>query len=156
MSPQNLIEMALDQTIDEIPDSPARRRVSGKVRDVFELPGDRLALVTTDRISVFDYVIGSIPFKGQVLNQLAGWWLRKLDDIGIPHQLKEGSEIDGGREGIDEDILIRAGHLDQAQLRIECRLPHELRIECHKRMPREACAGCGEVFSAGDQRHGGA
>lgn len=87
MSPQNLIEMALNQTIDEIPDSPTRRRVSGKVRDVFELPGDRLALVTTDRISVFDYVIGSIPFKGQVLNQLAGWWLRKLDDIAIPHHL---------------------------------------------------------------------
>ena len=54
---------------------------------MFELPGDRLALVTTDRISVFDYVIGSVPFKGQVLNQLAGWWLRKLDDIGIPHHL---------------------------------------------------------------------
>src|SRR3954469_16024527 len=87
MSPQNLIEMALNQTIDEIPDSPARRRVSGKVRDVFALPGDRLAMVTTDRISVFDYVIGSVPFKGQVLNQLAGWWLRRLDDIGIPHHL---------------------------------------------------------------------
>src|SRR4051812_13381370 len=87
MSPQNLIEMALNHTIDEIPGSPARRSISGKVRDVFELPGDRLALVTTDRISVFDYVIGSVPFKGQVLNQLAGWWLRKLDDIGIPHHL---------------------------------------------------------------------
>ena len=87
MSPQNLIETALNQTIDVIPDSPTRRRVSGKVRDIFELPGDRLALVTTDRISVFDYVIGSIPFKGQVLNQLAGWWLRKLDDIGVPHHL---------------------------------------------------------------------
>jgi phosphoribosylaminoimidazole-succinocarboxamide synthase len=87
MTPQKLIEMALDQTIDVIPDSPTRRRVSGKVRDIFELPGDRLALVTTDRISVFDYVIGSVPFKGQVLNQLAGWWLRRLDDIGIPHHL---------------------------------------------------------------------
>jgi phosphoribosylaminoimidazole-succinocarboxamide synthase len=87
MSPQNLIEAALDHTIDQIPESPARRRLSGKVRDVFELPGDRLALVTTDRISVFDYVIGTVPFKGQVLNQLAGWWLRRLDDIGIPHHL---------------------------------------------------------------------
>src|SRR3981081_1745032 len=87
MSPQKLIEMALDQTIDVIPESPTRRLVSGKVRDVFELPGDRLALVTTDRISVFDYVIGTVPFKGQVLNQLAGWWLRRLDDIGIPHHL---------------------------------------------------------------------
>src|SRR6267154_564302 len=82
-----LIRAALRQTIEEIPESPTRRRLSGKVRDVFEMPGDRLAIAVTDRISVFDYVIGSVPFKGQVLNQLAGWWLRKLDDIGIPHHL---------------------------------------------------------------------
>src|SRR5437762_13746715 len=87
MSPQNLIEAALNQTIDQIPESPARRRVSGKVRDVFWLPGERLALVTTDRISVFGYVIGTGPVKGQVLNQLAGCWRRTLDDIGIPHHL---------------------------------------------------------------------
>jgi phosphoribosylaminoimidazole-succinocarboxamide synthase len=87
MSQEELIRAALDKTIDEIPSSPARHRVSGKVRDVFALSGDRLALVATDRISVFDYVIGSVPFKGQILNQLAGWWLRKLDDIGIPHHL---------------------------------------------------------------------
>ncbi len=82
-----LIRAALQQTIEEIPESPTRRRLSGKVRDVFEMPGDRLAIAVTDRISVFDYVIGTVPFKGQVLNQLAGWWLRKLDDIGIPHHL---------------------------------------------------------------------
>jgi phosphoribosylaminoimidazole-succinocarboxamide synthase len=82
-----LIQAALTQTIEQIPASPARKRVSGKVRDVFELPGGRLALVVTDRISVFDYVIGTIPFKGQVLNRIANWWLRKLDDIRIPHHL---------------------------------------------------------------------
>src|SRR6266498_1797758 len=87
MSQEELIRAALDQAIDEIPSSPMRHRVSGKVRDVFALSGDRLALVATDRISVFDYVIGSVPFKGQILNQLAAWWLRKLDGIGIPHHL---------------------------------------------------------------------
>jgi hypothetical protein len=59
MSQEELIRAALDQTIDEIPSSPARSRVSGKVRDVFALSANRLALVATDRISVFDYVIGS-------------------------------------------------------------------------------------------------
>ena len=87
MSQEELIRAALYQTIDEIPSSPTRPRRSGKVRDVFELSGDRLALVATDRISVFDYVIGTVPFKGQILNQLAAWWLRKLDDIAIPHHL---------------------------------------------------------------------
>ena len=87
MPQEELIRAALDRTIDEIPSPPTRQRVSGKVRDVFALSGNRLALVATDRISVFDYVIGSVPFKGQILNQLAGWWLRKLDDIGVPHHL---------------------------------------------------------------------
>src|SRR5262249_23831264 len=83
----DLIRSGLQQTIESIPASPLRRRISGKVRDVFELPGDRLAIAVTDRISVFDYVIGTVPFKGQVLNELAAWWLCKLDDIGIPHHL---------------------------------------------------------------------
>jgi phosphoribosylaminoimidazole-succinocarboxamide synthase len=84
MSHDALIETALSQTIDAIPAS-TRPHLSGKVREVFALPGERLAVVVTDRISVFDYVIGTIPFKGQVLNRLANWWLRKLDEIGIPH-----------------------------------------------------------------------
>jgi hypothetical protein len=52
-----LIRAALQQTIEEIPESPTRRRLSGKVRDVFEMPGDRLAIAVTDRISVFDVVL---------------------------------------------------------------------------------------------------
>jgi phosphoribosylaminoimidazole-succinocarboxamide synthase len=87
MLQSELIRAALQQTIEAIPESPGRRRFAGKVRDIFEMPGDRLAIAVTDRISVFDYVIGTVPFKGQVLNQLAGWWLRKLDDIEIPHHL---------------------------------------------------------------------
>src|SRR5262245_32024756 len=87
MPQDSLIRAALDRTIDEIPYARMKRRPSGKVREIFEPSQDRLAIVTTDRISVFDYVIGTVPFKGQTLNQLAGWWLRKLDEIGIPHHL---------------------------------------------------------------------
>lgn len=48
----------------------------GKVRDVFPI-GDLLILVASDRISAFDHILPRrIPFKGQVLNQLAGWFLR--------------------------------------------------------------------------------
>ena len=44
----------------------------GKVRDVYEID-DRLLIVATDRISAFDYVLGSgIPDKGKVLTQLSG------------------------------------------------------------------------------------
>ena len=53
---------------------------SGKVRELFAL-GPRLVLVTTDRISAFDRVLGGIPFRGQVLNQLTAFWAEVLADV---------------------------------------------------------------------------
>jgi phosphoribosylaminoimidazole-succinocarboxamide synthase len=58
----------------------------GKVRDVYEID-DKLLIVTTDRISAFDYVLGSgIPDKGKVLTQLSGFWFEKMGDL-VPHHL---------------------------------------------------------------------
>ena len=59
----------------------------GKVRDTYTL-ADRLILVTTDRISAFDYVMRqTIPFKGQVLNQLAAYFFERTSDIIENHVL---------------------------------------------------------------------
>lgn len=58
----------------------------GKVRDVYD-QGDRLVLITTDRHSSFDRIIAHIPWKGQVLNQLSGWWFDKTNDIVPNHVL---------------------------------------------------------------------
>ena len=53
----------------------------GKVRDVYNL-GDRLAMVAADRISAFDVILPKgIPFKGQVLNQIAAKFLDATTDI---------------------------------------------------------------------------
>ena len=60
---------------------PLRR---GKVRDVIDL-GDRLALVATDRLSAFDRVLGLVPHRGQILNQLSAWWFERLSDIVPSH-----------------------------------------------------------------------
>ena len=58
----------------------------GKVRDVYEVD-DQLLIVATDRISAFDYVLGSgIPDKGKVLTQLSGFWFERLGDL-VPHHL---------------------------------------------------------------------
>jgi len=58
----------------------------GKVRDVYEAD-DRLLIVATDRISAFDYVLGSgIPDKGRVLNQLSAFWFERLAPI-VPHHM---------------------------------------------------------------------
>jgi len=57
----------------------------GKVRDIFDL-GDSLLLVATDRISAFDYVLGSgIPDKGKVLTQLSAFWFGKTSGIVTNH-----------------------------------------------------------------------
>jgi phosphoribosylaminoimidazole-succinocarboxamide synthase len=59
----------------------------GKVRDVYEV-GDGLLIVATDRISAFDYVLGSgIPDKGKVLTQLSAFWFARMSDL-VPHHLR--------------------------------------------------------------------
>ena len=58
----------------------------GKVRDLYQL-GDRLLIVATDRISAFDFVLGSaIPDKGKVLTQLSAFWFARTQDI-VPNHL---------------------------------------------------------------------
>ena len=61
-------------------------RVQGKVRDCYVLDGRRV-LITTDRVSAFDRVLGAIPFKGQVLNQLSAWWFSQTADLVGNHLL---------------------------------------------------------------------
>lgn len=70
----------------ELPDLPAPHR--GKVRDSYSVNGKRF-IVTTDRVSAFDRVLGTIPFKGQVLNQLTNWWFSQTEDIVSNHLLEE-------------------------------------------------------------------
>lgn len=74
------IERALIDPFDgvELPFLGPKR--SGKVRDIYDL-GDRLALITTDRLSAFDRILGLVPYKGQVLNQLAAFWFAQVADI---------------------------------------------------------------------------
>lgn len=58
----------------------------GKVRDTFILPDKRI-IITTDRQSAFDRVLGHVPYKGAVLNQLAYFWFEKTRDIIPNHSI---------------------------------------------------------------------
>ncbi len=73
-------------------DLPLPDRRDGKVRVSFALPADagggRRLFVTTDRLSAFDRVIAGVPYKGQVLNQLAAWWFARTADI-VPNHVLE-------------------------------------------------------------------
>lgn len=83
----DVIRKALDNVLTETDFSGLGQRIAGKVRDSY-LPGDgRRILVTTDRISAFDRVLGAIPFKGQVLNQMADFWFAKTAAIA-PNALR--------------------------------------------------------------------
>ena len=62
-------------------------KYEGKVRDVYD-QGDKLVMVTTDRVSAFDRVLGLIPFKGQVLTQLSAWWFEQTKDLCANHLIE--------------------------------------------------------------------
>jgi len=58
------------------------------VRDVYQLDNERLLFVATDRISAFDYVLGTgIPQKGRVLTQISLFWFDFLSDIVPNHMI---------------------------------------------------------------------
>ena len=66
----SVFEKQLSQTLDGT-DLKIGTKYEGKVRDSYITDDGRRILVATDRISAFDVVLGTIPFKGQVLNQMA-------------------------------------------------------------------------------------
>ncbi len=60
------------------------KKYEGKVRDNYLL-GDKRIIITTDRISAFDRVLCTLPFKGQVLNQTAAFWFERTKNIVANH-----------------------------------------------------------------------
>lgn len=62
-------------------------KYEGKVRDNYTRDGRRLIIVT-DRISAFDRVLGTLPFKGQVLNRLAAWWFHRTKAVVPNHVVR--------------------------------------------------------------------
>lgn len=60
---------------------------SGKVREIYEIDGDKLLLVVSDRISAFDYILPSpVPNKGKILNQISKFWFDFVEDI-VPNHI---------------------------------------------------------------------
>ncbi|MEK6949109.1 MAG: phosphoribosylaminoimidazolesuccinocarboxamide synthase, partial [Nanoarchaeota archaeon] len=83
--------MIYDKTLKEqIPynlektDLKVGKKYEGKVRDNYLL-GDKRIIITTDRISAFDRVLCTLPFKGQVLNQTSAFWFEKTKNIVKNH-----------------------------------------------------------------------
>ncbi len=99
----------------------------GKVRDVYEvtLPsGDAaLLMIATDRISAFDYVLGSgIPDKGKVLTQLSGFWFERMGEL-VPHHLISMDVADFPAAAKPHADLLRGRTM-------LCRLTNPVPVEC--------------------------
>jgi phosphoribosylaminoimidazole-succinocarboxamide synthase len=69
-----------------IPELPNYYR--GKVRENYDLPDGRRIIISTDRLSAFDRILTSIPYKGQVLTQTARYWFEETGDICPNHVLE--------------------------------------------------------------------
>lgn len=84
-------------------------KIEGKVRDIYARDGKRI-LITTDRVSAFDRVLGVIPYKGQVLNQLSQWWFEQTCDIVANHVINcPDPNVTIGREAeaLPVEVIVR-------------------------------------------------
>ena len=99
---------------------------SGKVREVYNVDGDRLLLVASDRVSAFDVVMReSVPFKGAVLTQMTAWWLRQFEEL-VPHHML-ASTVDEIIAAVPALESSRGGLAGRAML---CRRTDVFPVEC--------------------------
>jgi phosphoribosylaminoimidazole-succinocarboxamide synthase len=107
-------------------DLPLKRIARGKVRDVYEVDGDRLLLVASDRVSAYDVVMAEpIPLKGAVLTQVSAWWFRQLDGLLRHHMIAADAEE------IIQAVPALAGHREQIAGRaMLCKRGTVFPIEC--------------------------
>ncbi len=81
----------------------------GKVRDFYVLPKKRI-IITTDRQSAFDVILGHIPYKGAVLNQLAAFWFEKTRHISPNHLISvpdPNVSVVKNCQGIPIEMIVR-------------------------------------------------
>ena len=79
-----VIKEQLLYTLDKFDVSDLGEHYKGKVRENFYM-GDEIIMVTTDRVSALDHVLGTIPFKGQILTEIANFWFEKTKHIAPNH-----------------------------------------------------------------------
>lgn len=100
---------SLPHVLEEIDIAGIGKKQSGKVRDYYILK-DRRIIITTDRQSAFDVILGYIPFKGAVLNQLAAFWFGKTRHIIPNHMIAVPAPnvlVARNCEGIHIEMIVR-------------------------------------------------
>tara|TARA_B110000196_G_scaffold5453_1_gene4875 strand:- start:284 stop:1231 length:948 start_codon:yes stop_codon:yes gene_type:complete len=88
---KDTIKNQLDNTLEKLELNISSDFYRGKVRENY-YKEDQIIMVTSDRVSAFDHVLGTIPFKGQILNEIACFWFEKTKDIVPNHFISSPDE----------------------------------------------------------------
>jgi phosphoribosylaminoimidazole-succinocarboxamide synthase len=88
---KDIIKNQLDNTLEKLELNITSDFYRGKVRENY-YKEDQIIMVTSDRVSAFDHVLGTIPFKGQILNEIACFWFEKTKDIVPNHFISSPDE----------------------------------------------------------------
>jgi phosphoribosylaminoimidazole-succinocarboxamide synthase len=83
-----VLQAALGTCLERTDFASLGEKYEGKVRDNYSTRDGRRYIVVTDRISAFDRVLGTVPFKGQVLNRMAAWWFERTRSVAPNHMLR--------------------------------------------------------------------
>jgi len=84
----DLLARHLDLVLDDATLAELPNHYRGKVRDNYDLPDGRRIIIATDRLSAFDLNIAAIPFKGQVLTQIARFWFDQTAELCPNHVIE--------------------------------------------------------------------
>jgi len=79
------ISEQLNHTLDVFESDNLGEHYKGKVRENFS-QNDKILMITSDRVSAFDHVLGTIPFKGQILSEIANFWFDKTKNL-VPNHI---------------------------------------------------------------------
>ena len=148
MTPDDIFRKQLSRPLECTDFTSLGEKYEGKVRDCYITPDGRRIIVVTDRVSAFDVVLGTIPFKGQILNQIAQYWFDETEHIAPNHMLEvPDPNVMIGREcePLQAEFVIRAyltGTTDTSIWRAYERgdrtfCGHDLPdgMKCHERLP---------------------
>jgi phosphoribosylaminoimidazole-succinocarboxamide synthase len=112
MMTDEMLRAQLPHTLQRIDLQGLGELYRGKVRDNYSR-GDRIVMITTDRVSAFDHVLGTIPFKGEVLSRLTAFWFEKVKDLAPTHVVDQPDPsvmVVKRAKALPIEIVIR-GHL---------------------------------------------
>jgi len=136
--PEEVLREGLSKTLDKTDFTSLGKKYEGKVRDNYTTPDGRRILVVTDRISAFDRVLGTLPYKGQVLNALAAWWFDETETIAPNHMLEvpDPNVLIGEEcEPLKVEMIVRAYVTGNTSTSIWTHYEKGTRVFCGHRLP---------------------